>query len=245
MQARYLELEILLSQVGQEEGPANNTGTRVSEYLSAANINDAEPWCVAFGGQWAHRLATGGKRTLKAGRIVITGGESIANGTASCSTFEAYARSQGWIVKRPLKADKAIIEPGEHFTTIVKVTRILPGWVYCRTVEGNTSAYDALSTTPHGRDGVYLKRRVFRTSGVTFIREEGPKAKAVDPLALTALARLQPKKPKPEPIVWQVVTTGSTKPAFSGTRKQVLSWLESRAPWVKHLPNGFTVTRAK
>jgi hypothetical protein len=86
-----------------------------------------------------------------------------------------------------------------HFTTIEKVLRLVAGLLYVVTIEGNTTSYDALTTTPHNRDGVYRKRRIVRRSSVTIIRLPGL-AKPVDPLAIAAMNRLTPKpKPKPEP----------------------------------------------
>jgi hypothetical protein len=207
MLARVLELEILKGQLGVEEGPVNNTGERVEEYQRTDNIvGEHYAWCVDFGLQWGHRLATGARRVKnKAGEIVLKGGEVVAFGTASCSYAIDFARAKRWIVTgKPLKADKMVFSDGSHFMTIEKVLRVLPGLLYTNTIEGNTTSYDALSTTPHNRDGVYRKRRIVRRSSVTIIRVPGL-AKPVDPLAIAAMNRLTPKpkdekdtKPKPK-----------------------------------------------
>jgi len=206
MLARHLALEILKSQLGVGEGALNNTGARVEEYQTSDNIaGGGYAWCVAFY-QWARRLATGGKRvTLKEGKIkrtVVSGGKPLFGATASCEVFTREAAKAGRLVDRPLKGDVMILEPGVHLTTIEKVLSLGP-LIAVQTIEGNTTSAGALSTTPHNRDGVYRKRRLVRRGSVSFVRVPG-EAKAVDPLAKEALARLTPKpkkkaKPKPKP----------------------------------------------
>lgn len=198
MLARILELEILRGQLGVEEGPVNNTGERVEEYQRTDNIaGEHYAWCVDFGLQWGYRLATGARRVKnKAGEIVLKGGEVVALGTASCWYAEQFARAEKWIVTgKPRKADKMILAGDVHFTTIEKVLKLVAGLLYVVTIEGNTTSYDALSTTPHNRDGVYRKRRIVRRSSVTILRIPG-RAIVADPLAKEALARLQPKAAK-------------------------------------------------
>jgi hypothetical protein len=226
--ARILELEILRGQIGVEEGPANNTGERVHEYQDSGSYPFTSAWCVDFGGVWGHRLATGARRVKIKGEWQLKGGEEIAGGTASCSIYEADARKRGRIVKgKPAKGDKMILDPGVHFTTIDVVQKVLPGLLYVVTIEGNTTSFDALSKTPHNRDGVYRKRRIVRRSSVTIIRVPGV-AKPIDPLAVAALHRLEPKpKPKPKPKPAPTPKPASTKvaPAILRARKGYFAWL--------------------
>jgi hypothetical protein len=218
--ARILELEILRGQLGVEEGPVANTGERVEEYQRSGSYPFPSAWCVDFGGVWGHRLATGAKRLKVGGKIMLGGGEMIADGTASCSIYEAAARKCGWVVSgKPAKGDKMIFEPGVHFTTIDVVQKVLPGLLYVITIEGNTTSFDALTKTKDNRDGVYRKRRIVLRSSVTIIRVPGL-AKPVDPLAIAALHRLEPApvppKPKPPPLV---------APAVLRKRTGFYSWL--------------------
>jgi len=199
MDARYLELEILASQVGVEEAALNNTGARVEEYQTADNIpGGGYAWCVAFGWDWGRRLATGGKRVKKAGKWIIEGGKALAGATASCSEVIRWVKKYHpkWVISgHGQKADKMIFADGSHFMTIKKYQKLVAGYLYVVTIEGNTTSAGALSTTPHNRDGVYRKRRIVKRSSVVIIRTEG-KIKAVDPLAKACLSRIDPKAPK-------------------------------------------------
>lgn len=230
MLARLLELEILKSQVGVEEATLGNTGVKVEEYQTADNLRGGGyAWCVAFGWDWGHRLATGGRRVKKAGKWVIEGGHELAGATASCSMVTTFARHMGWIVYgKPAKGDKMVLEPGIHFTTIEKVLKLLAGLLYVVTIEGNTTSYDALSTTPHNRDGVYRKRRIVRRSSVTIVRVPG-EAKPIDPLAVAALHRLAPP-PKPKPKPKPPAPKPKTKPKRKNKAKPPLSTEQSTRP---------------
>ena len=164
-----LELAITEAKARVREVGGWNAGPRVELYQRA----DALPgihyaWCQSFqNAMW--RLATGGR--IVGGQIV--GGHMLAGGTASVGLAAAWARKEGYVVKRPLKGDHFCLQLGsdswpDHTGQIVKVLSLGPAGYLCRTVEGNTGS----GSIDEG-DGVYIRTRLLRKSRTVFYRMPG------------------------------------------------------------------------
>jgi hypothetical protein len=238
VKARLLALEISRGQLGIEETANDNRGPRVEEYQRAGSFPYVgSPYC-ADGFDWALKQALGYSRVKKNGVYILVAPKGIKApcASASCFLWEVYAEQHGWIVKgHGLKGDCMILDSpkrGTHFTQIDNYLKLVGGLLYVNTIEYNTTPAGALSTSKHGREGVYRKRRIVRRSSATIFRVPGD-AKAVSPFAKAALARLKPKpkkkpKPKPKPkFAYAVYATvdGRQIRVFKGTWAKAICYL--------------------
>lgn len=106
-------------------------------------------------------------------------------GHASVGAVLAWAKSSGYVVKRPRRGDLVCFEFGEgayayddHIGIVERVLALrwsggrFTGWI--QTVEGNTSAQNGSGSQSNG-GGVFRRRRWVRGIGATFVRVPGGK----------------------------------------------------------------------
>lgn len=174
---RERALQILRGWAGKVEVGGNNAGVFV-EMLQRSDTLPGEryAWCQsAQNAAW--RLATGGKvqRLVEGRGYYISGGQHLAGGTASTIVFRDYAKSRGWIVKTPKRADHVLfLRDGTpyHVGMVETVLKVGPICVLL-TLEGNTGPGPLVSDPGSGRDGLFKRRRVVKARNVTFVRVPG------------------------------------------------------------------------
>lgn len=90
MTYREAALRVAIGEIGVTESPAgSNSGPRVNQYLASAGLGPGYPWCMAFV-NWCYRQV---------------GVDITHPHEASVGFFEAWARSNGYLVTAPLRGD--------------------------------------------------------------------------------------------------------------------------------------------
>lgn len=154
---KLVTIEEAAAKLGIKESGGNNHGPWVKKFLAEVGLPEGYPWCAAF-------------QSYEIDQAV---GHKVPIESASVLSFYDYAKSQGWLVDRPLRGDLACYDLdgngsfNDHIELVDAVLGI--GSTYTlRTIGGNTGD----GSVADG-DGVFEKTRVIAKSRVAFIRIPG------------------------------------------------------------------------
>jgi len=115
----------------KEDPPFSNRGPLIDKWNKAAHVPVGSPWCMSFL-----------RAMFKQAGVPLGGGASVG-------FFEAWAKKEGYLVRRPFKGDVVCYRFDsdnwpDHVGIVEKVLalrwkdKVFSGWI--QTIEGNTSA---------------------------------------------------------------------------------------------------------
>lgn len=216
--ARFVALDQMFdwADEGQHESKGANRSPLIDKINKAAGVPLGSSYCAAAG-----------KAAFSVAGIADFGGPHAA----SVGFVDDWARSRGYIVKRPLRGDAFCWKIDgdnwpDHFGMVVKV-RSWGGLVFTiDTVEANTSSGNVGSQADGG--GWYRRRRTFTRGRVDFVRD--PRMAAKDPYAPKKLPAWYLKAAKLAPM-WAWIawcdhgSPANLRPAQIPTRVPKAWWM--------------------
>jgi hypothetical protein len=222
---KMVRAELAAANLGIREVGPNNHGPEVKKFLAEVGLPEGYAWCDAFQSYEEHAAA----------------GHRLPIESAGVYATFLKAREIGWLVPAtadPARGDLVLYDfdgdgqADDHIGIVTRASRTFGGWKL-NTVEGNTGG----GSIADG-DGVYVRTRIVKRSGVAFVRIPGYVADppAPKPLRVVLAPRKKSAKkpaPKKAPVKRRYYTHKRSVPLKKG---ETVGYVKGRGYYARRAP---------